>query len=150
MSQRRREEFKCTEKYRTILFLLNRPRSQGRTGVEIFTGHRMIKRAPVVKKAPKNLELGVWGRCKTPPGGPGAAPEIFTILCFQRVRNMNSEHFRSDRIIFKFLTVLITGEHVKILGYIKGTDDMLTFWGTSRAHGGHVKFWGTSKATGRV
>ena len=72
---------------------------------------------------------------------------------------MNSEHFRSNINIFKFLTVLIlkniktpviTGEHVKILGYIKGTEDMLTFWGTSWAHGGHVKLWGTSKATGRV
>ena len=69
-------------------------------------------------------------------GGAVSPPpwENFTILCFQRVRNMNSEHFRSDRIIFKFLTVLIlkniktpviTGEHVKILGYIKGTEDIL-------------------------
>ena len=45
-------------------------------------------------------------------------------------------------------TPVITGEHVKILGYIKGTEDMLTFCGTSRAHGGHDKFWGTSRPRG--
>ena len=51
-------------------------------------------------------------------------------------------------ILKNIKTPVITGEHVKILGYIKGTEDMLTFWGTSRAHGGHDKFWGTSRPRG--
>ena len=65
---------------------------------------------------------------------------------------MNSEHFRSDRIIFKFLTVLIlkniktpviTGEHVKFWGTSRA---QRTFWGTSRVHGGH----GASLAPARI